>query len=82
MSIPMIDSLLVPFSQNFNDRIVASPSTFSLLPAQATAYTALNTPYLAAYNAMMAARADGTRSRSLTMMKDSTKKGLIDYARQ
>ena len=82
MSIPMTDSLLVPFSQNFNDRIVASPATFFLLPGQVTAYTALNTPYVAAYNAMMAARADGTRSRSLTMTKEATKKGLIDYARQ
>lgn len=82
MSIPLKDSLLVPFSTNFNDRIVASPATFSLSAAQASAYTALHTPYVAAYNAMMAARADGTRSMSFTATKDSTKRALLNYARQ
>jgi hypothetical protein len=82
MSIPLKDSLLVPFSTNFNDRIVATPATFALSAAQATAYTALHDPYVAAYNAMMAARADGTRSQSLTNTKDNTKRDLLTYARQ
>src|SRR2546425_12605325 len=80
--IPLKDSLLVPYSTNFNDRIVAAPATFSLSSAQAALYTAFHTPYVAAYNAMMAARADGTRSESLTATKNSTKRGLLDYARQ
>jgi len=80
--IPVKDSLLVPFSTNFNDRIVASPLVFQLSAPQAAAYTALHAPYVAAYNAMMAARADGTRSQSLTATKDSTKLGLLNYARQ
>ena len=82
MSIPVKDSLLVPYSTNFNDRIVANPSTFQLLPAQATNYTALHDPYVAAYDAMMAARADGTRSKSLTNAKDNAKRSLLTYARQ
>ena len=82
MSIPVKDSLLVPYSTNFNDRIVANPSTFQLLPAQATNYTALHDPYVAAYDAMMAARADGTRSKSLTNAKDNAKRDLLIYARQ
>jgi hypothetical protein len=82
MSIPLKDSLLVPFSTNFNDRIVASPSTFQLTAPQAAAYTPLHTAYVEAYNTMMAARADGTRSESLTAAKDSAKKTLLDYARQ
>ena len=80
--IPLKDSLLVPFSTNFNDRIVATPATFALSAAQATAYTALHDPYVAAYNAMMASRADGTRSQSLTNTKDTTKLALLNYARQ
>jgi hypothetical protein len=35
--IPLKDSLLVPYSTNFNDRIVATPATFSLSAAQAAA---------------------------------------------
>ena len=80
--IPLKDSLLVPFSTNFNDRIVATPLVFQLSVPQAAAYTALHDPYVAAYNAMMAARADGTRSQSLTATKESTKLGLLNYARQ
>lgn len=82
MSIPLKDSLLVPFSTNFNDRIVATPLVFQLSAPQAAAYTAVHTPYLTAYNAMMAARADGTRSQSLTSTKDSTKRALLNYGRQ
>jgi hypothetical protein len=82
MSIPTKDSLLVPYSTNFNDRIVATPTVFQLSAPQAAAYTALHTPYVTAYNDMMASRADGTRSQSLTNTKDETKHNLLIYARQ
>jgi len=82
MSIPLKDSLLVPFSQNFNDRIVASPTTFALSAPQAAAYTPLHTAFVAAYNALMAARGSGTQSKSLTSTKDATKNALLAYARQ
>jgi hypothetical protein len=80
--IPLKDSLLVPYSTNFNDRIVASPTTWHLTSIQAAAYTALHSPYISAYNTMMAARADGTQSQSLTAAKDSAKLGLLNYARE
>src|SRR3954463_6911657 len=80
--IPLKDSLLVPYSTNFNDRIVATPLVFQLTAPQAAAYTALHTPYITAYETMMAARADGTRSKSLTNAKDNAKRNLLIYARQ
>lgn len=82
MAIPKKDSLLVQWSTNFNDRIVASPTTFSLTAAQATAYTAVHTPFITAYNTMMAARESGTYAESMTAAKDSTKLALLQYGRQ
>lgn len=82
MSIPVRDALLVPYSTNFNARIVASAATFSLTPAQASAYTPLHDAYVTAYEAMMSARADGTRSKSLTSARDAAKRNLLIYARQ
>ena len=80
--IPTKDSLLVPYSTNFNDKIVATPATFSLSAAQAAAYTPLHTAFITAYNAMMAARADGTRSESLTSAKNDAKDDLLAYGRE
>lgn len=82
MAIPKKDALLVEFSTNFNNRIVASPSTFSLTAAQAAAYTALHNPYVAGYQALMEARAAGTQSASLTNVKDTAKAQLLQYARE
>src|SRR6478672_1739290 len=76
------DSLLVAFSTNFNDRIVAAPATYGFSAAQASAYTALHTPFVSAYNAVVAARESGTRSRSLVASKDAAKASLLGYARQ
>jgi hypothetical protein len=81
MSIPLKDALLVPYSTNMNDRIVASPSTYQLLAAQAAAYTAVHEPYIAAQSAMMAARADGTRSEAATATRNACKTALLTYAR-
>ena len=82
MSIPLKDSLLVPWSNNFDTRITASPITFGLTAAQASAYDALHDPFVAAYNAMMDARANGTRSESLTAATKSAKAALLEYARE
>jgi hypothetical protein len=82
MSIPLKDSSLVPFTTNFNDRIVATPTDFGLTAGQAAAYTPLNDAYVAAYNAMMAARSDGTRSASQTATTVAARNTLIAYARQ
>jgi hypothetical protein len=82
MSFPFKDSLLVDFSTNFNDRIVASPGTYSLSALQASTYTGYHTPFITAYNALVAARESGTRSRSLAAAKDACKADLLAYGRQ
>jgi hypothetical protein len=48
LALPKLDSLLVPFSTNWNTRTVASPATFGLLAPRVAAYTALHTPYITA----------------------------------
>lgn len=82
MAIPTKDSLLADFSTNFNDRIVAHPTDYGLSAAQATAYTALHDPWIAAYSAVVAARDSGTRSSSLCATKDLAKFNLVRYARE
>lgn len=81
MAVPTKDSLLVPYSGNWEIRITESPETFGLTAAQATQLTALRTPYVAAYETMMEALSNGTRSKNLTNIKDSTKAALVPYLR-
>lgn len=82
MSIPTVDTKLATFSANFDARITAAPATFALTAAQATAYSDLHKPYLAAQQAVADARAAGNRSKNLTTARDSAKKALLAYARQ
>lgn len=79
MAIPTKPSLLAAYSTNFNTRIVASPSTFNLTVLQATTYTGLHDPYIAAYEA---AAAMGARSRSLIAARNTARTALLAYARQ
>ena len=67
------------YSTNFNDRIVASPTTFALTAAQASAYIALHDPYIAA---AQAAAVPGAKSKSLISARDAAKAALLAYARQ
>jgi hypothetical protein len=82
MAFPKKDSLLVAFSSNFNDRIVAEPATFSLSAAQAALYTPLHTSFVDSYNAVVEAREAGTRSKSLVQIKDQAKFDLLRYGRE
>jgi len=82
MAIPLKDSLLVPFASNFSDRINTSPASFGLVIGQATALADLVGPYVDAVTALNLARADGTRSESLTTTRDTTKAALLSYARE
>jgi hypothetical protein len=82
MAFPTKDASLVDYSTNFNTRIVASPTTFSLTAGQAAAYTPLHSAFLASYNAMVAARESGTQSQSLTASKDADKVALLRYGRE
>lgn len=79
MAVPTLDSKLVPYSTNFNARIVASPGTFGLVAAQVTAYTALHNPYIAAAAAV---EPRGNRSEVLIAARDAAKALLIPYARE
>jgi hypothetical protein len=79
MAVPTRDKLLVPFSTNFNARISTAPATYLLSPAQATQYTSLHDPYIAA---AAAASAPGQKSRSLVAARNSLKQSLLPYARE
>lgn len=82
MSIPRKDSLLVPWSTNANTRLIASGvTTYKLLAAQVTNYTAVHTPYVTAYNTMMTAREAGERSESLTAITAAARLALLNVAR-
>ena len=72
MAIPLKDSLLVPYSQNWATRTTATPTDFGLTAAQAEAYVAVQSLYVDAYTTMMNARADGTWSESQTALKNAT----------
>jgi len=82
MAIPLKDSLLVPYSQNWATRTTATPTDFGLTAAQAEAYVAVQSLYVDAYTTMMNARADGTWSESQTALKNATKATLLEFNRQ
>ena len=76
--LPDREAELVTWSTNFDTRITATPTTFGLTAAQATAYSTLHDAFVAAYNA---ATNDGTNSRSAIITKNTAKAALIANAR-
>ncbi len=80
--IPLKDSLLVPYVENFTTRIQASPATFGLVAGQGAELYSRKQAFVNAYNAMMNARADGTRSEALTVTKNTKKTAVVSYARE
>jgi hypothetical protein len=82
MAIPKRDPQLVPFSTNWNTRLNADFASFDITDAQAKAYTDLHVPYIAAVSALTTAREAGTRSKSLTETRDTTRDALLKYARE
>ena len=81
MAIPTKDSALVDWSTNANTRLTAAPATYGTTAAVATQYDTLHDAFVAAYNNLVAARAAGTRSESLTALKDGAKFALLNFAR-
>jgi hypothetical protein len=79
MAVPTLDASLAQWSTNFNTRGVAAPADFQLTAAQMTAYTALHTAFIDAYDA---AKADGARSKALIVAKNDAKRDLLSYARE
>lgn len=81
MAIPTKDSLLADWSTNANTRLSAAPATYGTTAAVATQYDTLHDAFVAAYDNVVAARAAGTRSRSLATIKDQAKAALLNFAR-
>ncbi len=81
MSIPTKDSALVDWSTNADTRLTASPATYGTTAPVAAAYTVLHDAFVAAYDALIAARTAGTRSEAMTATKDVAKGALLEYAR-
>ena len=81
MAIPTKDVLLVDWSSNTNSRLTSAPATYGTTAAIATQYDTLHDAFILAYNNMVAARASGTRSQSLTNLKNEAKRDLLNFAR-
>src|SRR5688572_10494619 len=81
MAIPTKDTLLVDWSTNANSRLTSAPATYGTTAAIATQYDALHDAFILAYNNMAAARASGTRSQSLTNLKNEARRDLLNFAR-
>jgi hypothetical protein len=81
VAIPTKDILLIDWSTNANTRLTASPVTYGTTAAVATAYAAVHTPFVTAYDNLIAARSAGTRSESLTSIKALAKIALLNFAR-
>ena len=78
MAVPTKDSLLAVYAPNFSGIITASPTTYNVTTAQAAALATATDNFVDAYNA---ARAEGTRSKSLTATKTSMKIALLALLR-
>ena len=81
MAIPLKDALLVQWAANADAKLTATPAVWGYTAPQAVAFHAAAQGYIDAYNAMMQAREDGTRSESLTAIKDTNRLALLDLAR-
>ena len=81
MAIPTKDILLVEWSTNADTRLTAAPVTYGTTAAVATQYSTLHDAFIASYDNLIAARSAGTRSESLTAIKDDAKRALLEFAR-
>ena len=77
---PLADADLVAYATNFDTRITATCLVFSLTAAQASAFHALLTPFISAYDALKAAEAAGVRSKALVTAKTDAKRSLLVLA--
>jgi hypothetical protein len=82
MAFPQKDSVLVPYSINFNDRLASRADDYGITEPQAASYTAVHVPYLAAVSALDVARAAGTRSQSLTAARNDARDNLLRVGRE
>lgn len=76
------DSVLVGYMQNFTGQIVATPGAFGVLVPTATALDAATDAFIASYNALITARANGVRSVTLTNDKNTKRDAMLLVARE
>lgn len=81
MAFPTKDSLLVPYSTNFDAVLTANFATYGFTLEQAQAYTAVHTPYVAAVEALNEARASGVISKPQREARDTARQNLLDIGR-
>jgi len=72
---PTKDSQLLSFSINFQAKITATPVTYGLTAAQATAYAALHGAFRSAYDA---ANNPNTNSKQAVIAKNQAKENLLN----
>ena len=82
MAIPTKDAELAPYATNWNTRIASGFATFALTSVQAAAFTAVYTPWNAAWNALVASRESGVRSESLTSDKNAARNAMLPVLRE
>jgi hypothetical protein len=80
--IPTKDSLLAGWSSNADEKLTASATTYGCTSAQATQYHTLHLAWMAAYDAVVAAKANGSQTKQLTQAKETAKTDLLDFARE
>lgn len=81
MAIPTKDDLLVPYLLNWNTRLTSGPVSYGITEEQAQQFTTFFLPFQTAYANMLNSRTAGTRSKSLTALKNQTKSVILAYAR-
>ena len=82
MAIPTNDNLLIAWGSNFDQKVTASPVTYNLTAAQATAFHGAYMPFVAAASAEAVAKASGTRSTVLSTTTRTCKTNLLLLGRE
>jgi hypothetical protein len=82
MAVPKKDSLLVPYSKAFNDRLASAYATYHLTADDAAEYAVKHAAYIQAQSTLMMQRESGTRSESQTAARNAVKTELLQFARQ
>lgn len=81
MAVPKIDAQLRSYAINFSTRVAENPSSFGVTEPQSTQLESATNAFVTAYDTMMAGRDSGNRSQAQTVIKDDTKKTLLQILR-
>ena len=81
MAIPTKDALLLDWSANMALRLGAAPEIYGITPEIAAGYAAAHAALAGAQDKLLAARAAGTRSESLTALRNAARQALLRQAR-